>query len=93
MSTFQRIVGAVLAIALFAAAAVFASIILAVAAVLGLLLWGWLMWRTRHVRRAMEQAAQRAADRGDSTVIEGEYRVEVERRDLADDRPREPREG
>lgn len=64
----QRIVGAVLGIALFVAAFVFASVILAVAAALALVFWGWLWWRTRHLRRAARE--------GGNVIIEGEYRVE-----------------
>jgi hypothetical protein len=63
-----RVVGLVAGIALFIAAFIFASVIFAVGAVLALILWGWLMWRTRHLRREMERA--------EGTVIEGEYRVE-----------------
>lgn len=66
----QRIVGFVIGIALLIAAVIFASVIFAVAAILALIIWGWLMWRTRHLRREMERA--------DATIIEGEYRVERE---------------
>ena len=73
----QRILGAVLGIALFIAAILFASVILAIAATLALLIWGWLWWRTRAIRRAARE--------GESVVIEGEYRVEREARRLEDD--------
>ena len=76
-SLLQRIVGAILGIALFIAAFIFASVMLAVAAALALLVWGWLWWRTREIRRA--------ARAGDNVVIEGEYRVERESRRLDDD--------
>jgi hypothetical protein len=52
-------------------------VIFAVAATLALLVWGWLMWRTRGVRRAARKA--------EGTVIEGEYRVERETRRIDDD--------
>ena len=79
MEQLKRIAGALLGIALFIAAFIFASVILAVAAVLALIVWGWLMWRTRHLRRAVEEAAQRAAREGAAgEVFEGEYRVERE---------------
>jgi ABC-type bacteriocin/lantibiotic exporter with double-glycine peptidase domain len=81
METLTRIAGAIVGIALFIAAFIFTSVILAIAAVFALLLWGWLMWRTRHLRRAME----RAAKEGDGVVIEGEYRVERETRRLDGD--------
>jgi len=73
----QRFLGAVLGIALFIAAILFASVILAIAATLALLIWGWLWWRTRAIRRAARE--------GESVVIEGEYRVEREARRLEDD--------
>ena len=82
METLTRIAGVIVGIALFIAAFIFASVILAVAAVLALLLWGWLMWRRRHLRREME----RAVKAGEGVVIEGEYRVEQETRRLDDDR-------
>ena len=73
----QRILGAVLGIALFVAAFVFASVLLAVVAVLALLVWAWLWWRTRNLPRP---------PRG-GVVIEGEYRVESERRPIGDRKP------
>ena len=66
----QRVVSFVLGIALLIAAFFFASIIFAIAAILALIIWGWLMWRTRHLRREMKRA--------EGSVIEGEYRVERE---------------
>ena len=76
-SLLQRIVGAILGIALFIAAFIFASVLLAIAATAALLIWGWLWWRTRDIRRAARE--------GDNVVIEGEYRVERESRRLDDD--------
>ena len=61
----------------FIAAFIFASVLLAIAATAALLIWGWLWWRTREIRRAARE--------GDSVVIEGEYRVERETRRLEDD--------
>ncbi len=66
----QRIIGALLGIALFAAAFIFASIFLAFAAALALVIWGWLWWRTRRIRRELREHEE--------AVIEGEYRVESE---------------
>ncbi len=77
MNIVQRIAGAVLGVLLFVAAFVFASVILAVAGAIALLLWGWLWWRTRELRKA--------AARADGAVIEGEYRVERETRRIDDD--------
>ena len=73
MNILQRVAGALIGIALFIAAFVFASVIFAVAAVLALIIWGWLMWRTRGLRREFERAQN-----AEGSVIEGEYRVERE---------------
>lgn len=70
MHLLQRVAGAVLGVLLFAAAFVFASIVLALAAVVALAIWGWLWWRTRNLRRASPAS--------EGVVIEGEYRVERE---------------
>jgi hypothetical protein len=70
VNVLQRALSLIVGIALLIAAFIFASVIFAVAAILALMIWGWLMWRTRHLRRDLR--------RGDGTVIEGEYRVERE---------------
>jgi hypothetical protein len=72
----QKFVGIVLALALAALAIVFASVVFAFAAAFALIIGGWLWWRTRGLRREI----RRAAERGQGTVIEGEYRVERETR-------------
>ena len=74
MNLIQRLAGAVLGILLFVLAFVFTSVILAVAAVVALLLFAWLWWRTRNLPK-----------RSRGTVIEGEYRVEREAERLDDD--------
>ena len=66
-----------LGIALFIAAFIFASVLLAIAATAALLIWGWLWWRTREFRRAARE--------GDNVVIEGEYRLERETRRRGED--------
>ena len=76
-NTLQRILGAILGVALFIAAFIFTSVILAVAASVALVVWAWLWWRTRELRRAAREEG--------SAVIEGEYRVERETRRLDDD--------
>ena len=72
MNLLQRLAGAVLGVALFAAALIFTSVILAIAAVVALGAWAWLWWRTRHLRRE--------AQRSQGAVVEGEFRVEPEAR-------------
>jgi len=70
MLVVQRLLGALLGIALLIAAFFIASLLLAVVAVATLLLWAWFAWRTRHLPRGQE--------RGAGQVIEGEYRIERE---------------
>jgi len=72
MILLQRLAGAVLGIALFAAALIFTSVILAIAALVAIAAWAWLWWRTRHLRREVQR-------RG-GAVVEGEFRVEPEAR-------------
>ena len=73
MNLLQRFAGAVLGLVLFAAALVFASVILAIFAALALMVWAWVRWRTRNLPQ-----------RGKGVVIEGEYRVERETARLED---------
>jgi len=77
----QRAVAVVVGMVFLVLAFVFASVIFAVAAILALMIWGWLMWRTRHLRRDLE--------RQQGTVVEGEYRIEREVRGI-DETPRGP---
>jgi hypothetical protein len=76
LNLIQRVAGAVLGVLLFAAAFIFASVILALAGVMALALYAWLWWRTRNHPK-----------RGPGTVIEGEYRVESETRRIGEDAP------
>jgi hypothetical protein len=76
MGLIQRFVGVLLGVAFLAAVLVFASLALGVLLAVGLIVWGWLWWRTRSLRRAP----------GRGVVIEGEYRdvtrsERIERRD------------
>jgi UPF0716 family protein affecting phage T7 exclusion len=53
----------------------FSVILITVVAGLGLVVWGWLMWKTRKARRAMREQAQAGGrDRGGAggQVIDGE---------------------
>ncbi|MGB5080670.1 MAG: hypothetical protein WBO23_08000 [Burkholderiales bacterium] len=72
MQALTRIAGALFGLVFFAAAFIFTSLVLAIAAAGALMLWSWILWRTRHERRA----AGRAAERGEKLVIEGEYVVD-----------------
>jgi HAMP domain-containing protein len=64
MTLLQRLLGGALAVLFLLAVLVFASLALGVLLAAGLVLWGWLWWRTRSLRKG-----------GD--VIEGEYRDET----------------
>jgi Flp pilus assembly protein TadB len=73
----QRLGGVLVAVALAIAALLFASVILAVAAAVAIVLGGWLWWRTRDVRRELRRRdLERATDieRAEGAVIDGEYR-------------------
>lgn len=73
MTLLYRALGAVAGLALVIAAFLLASVILAAVAVVGLIAWAWVWWRTRGLRRAAQMRQ--------SAVIEGEFRVdEVERK-------------
>jgi O-antigen/teichoic acid export membrane protein len=82
LNLLQRIAGAVIGVVLFVLALVFASVILAVAGVIALVVGAWLWWRTRNLPRPGLGSGPRS---GGGTVIEGEYRVERETRRLDDD--------
>lgn len=77
MNLIQRIVGIALGLVLFVLAFIFASVILAVAGGIALGVWVWLWWKTRDARRAAQKA--------ESSVIEGEYRVERDVQHIDDD--------
>jgi len=88
MTLLQRILGALLAVVLVVVGFVFAWVILVVAAALALVIWGWLWWRTRELRRAVERGVPPQT----GVIVEGEYRVEREEHRLEDDdRPEGPR--
>jgi predicted tellurium resistance membrane protein TerC len=73
----QRLGGVLIAVVLTIAALIFASVILAVAAAIAIVVGGWLWWRTRDVRRELRRRdLEGTADveRAESAVIEGEYR-------------------
>jgi membrane protein implicated in regulation of membrane protease activity len=68
MHLLQRLLGALVAIALLVAAFFIASVLLTVVAVIALAVWAWLWWRTRNLPRP----------RAPGETIEGEFRVERE---------------
>ncbi len=69
-----RALASVAAVAVFVFAFTVSLFVLAGALAIGALAWGWLMWRTRGLRRdlrAQMDAMQRGAPRG-GTIIDGE---------------------
>ena len=66
LGVIQRVVGVLLGLLFLVAAFVFASVVLGILLAAGLVVWGWLWWRSR-------SALPRDAGRG-GAVIEGEYR-------------------
>lgn len=52
MQTFFKLLGASLALVLVFS---LSAVVLAIAAVAGLIVWGWFWWQTRHVRRQMRE--------------------------------------
>lgn len=67
MGLIQRIVGVLLGLLFLVAVFVFASLALGILLAVGLVVWGWLWWRTRSLR------SPRAGSSG-GVVVEGEYR-------------------
>lgn len=80
----QRLLGALIGVALLVTAFFVASVVLAIVAVVALALWAWVLWRTRSLpRRPATGAGTGTVVEGE--VIEGEYRVEREIRRGGDD--------
>jgi hypothetical protein len=66
MGLIQRIVGVLLGLLFLVAVFIFASLALGVLLAAGLVVWGWLWWRSR---------SQLPVDRGGGgAVVEGEFR-------------------
>jgi hypothetical protein len=67
-----RILGFALGVVLFAIALVFASVLALIAGVVVIVLWIYLYWRLR----ALRKEAASGGGPGGTVVIEGDYRVE-----------------
>ena len=66
MDVLQRVVGALLGLLFLVAVFIFTSLIVAALLAVGIVIWGWLWWRSR-------DRVSRHPGRG-GAVIEGEYR-------------------
>jgi hypothetical protein len=64
MGFIQRVVGVLLGLLFLVAVFVFASLALGILVAVGLVVWGWLWWRTRG----------KLGPRPGGAVVEGEYR-------------------
>jgi hypothetical protein len=68
----QRAVALAVGLVLAILALIFASLIIALAAAVAIVIGGWLWWRTRGLRREVERRAAEAPP--GRVTIEGEYR-------------------
>ena len=86
-SLLQKILTALVTIALFGVALMFSVVFFAVVVTVGVVAWGYLWWKTRALRKQMREhpPAGRGDARGEAQglVIEGEVIREVE----VEDRP------
>lgn len=74
---FRNLLALVTATILLILGFMFSVVVFAVIAVLGLAIWIYLMWKTRKLRRAMqEQAPDGQVIEGEAVVVE-EYRVKT----------------
>ncbi len=90
---FARIVGVVVGVIALGLALMFSAVVFVVLAVAGLALWGYFWWRTRALRRQMQEQMERMQQQGfeppfrqpaaDENVIDGEaVRVDEDRQRL-----------
>ncbi len=70
-----RIFGFALGVVLFAIALIFASVLALVAGVVVIVLWIYLYWRMRALRKDAASGARPGGPSG-SVIIEGDYRIE-----------------
>lgn len=76
-SLLQKIVAAVVTVAVFALALMFSVVLFAVVLTVGAAAWGYLWWKTRALRKAMRAQGEATGAHGRGLVIEGEVIREV----------------
>lgn len=87
---FARIVGVVVGVIALGLALMFSAVVFVVLAIAGLALWGYFWWKTRALRRQMQEQMERMQQQGfeppfrqpaaDENVIDGEaVRVDEDR--------------
>ncbi len=67
-----KLLSLILGAAFLVLAFMFSLVALAVVAVGGLAVWGWLWWKTRAIRKQLREQAPMAAQADDGYIIEGE---------------------
>jgi hypothetical protein len=67
---FKKLITILLSIGLLVVGFMFSLVIVGIVAVLGLIAWAYLYWKTRGIRQAMKNATQQ-----DGSIIEGEASV------------------
>jgi len=75
-SLFRKLVGLVVMVAVVAVVLMFSAVLLVVIAVLGVIAWAYLWWKTRDLRKQLRtfhaQARARAEPASNDAVFEGE---------------------
>lgn len=84
MSVWQKIVAAVIGGGVFVLALMFSVVLFAVVVTVGLVVWGYLWWKTRNLRKQMRDNPP------DGLVIEGVVIREGEAEDMPGDSSRRP---
>lgn len=82
----QKVAAIAAAVLLFGLALTFSILFFAVVVAAGGLIWGYVWWKTRNLRKAMQQAqtggpARPGPAAGDNLVIEGEVLREIREED------------
>lgn len=87
-SPLRKIVGVIVTIAVAIVALMFSAVFFAVIAVVGLITWGYLWWKTREVRKQMRefaaqnQSVMRAQNASNDDAFEGEVIRVVDPKDV-----------
>ncbi|WP_126445399.1 hypothetical protein [Sulfuricystis multivorans] len=69
---FAKLLGVIVGTVLLVVGFMFSLVVLAVAVVLGIAVWGWFWWRTRALRKALREAVSAGGANQAGEVIEGE---------------------
>jgi hypothetical protein len=68
----QKLLTFIAGIALLAVGLMFSAVVVVVGVVIGLMVWGYLWWKTREVRRVMREARPGTYRHAGGDIIEGE---------------------